>query len=302
MDFQRELVGSADQELTETVDAWVWDTALAPSSTELLEGTTEQSVEPYYQQKIDLTTGKIAGFEALLRWRHVTRGIQQPDTVAEAFKDYELATRIGELMQRRVFSDVRRWLDMGIPVGFVAINAAPVEFLRDDFAERLLGQMQEQKIPAHMIEVEVTEQVFFERGSEFVGRALRVLSHAGVRIALDDFGTGYSSLSHLRDYPVDVVKVDRSFIERVNLDPEVGAIVCAVIDLAKSLNLDVVAEGVETEEQSQFLIKRGCHLGQGFLFGKAVKAEQVPILVRSSKITSCTTLKESILPWMRRAG
>ena len=243
---------------------------------------TQKSVEPHYQQKIDLSTGRIAGFEALLRWRHASRGIQHPDTVAEAFKDYELAAKIGDLMQRRVFSDVRGWLDDGLPIGFVAINAAPVEFLRDDFAERLLARMQEKEIPPHLVEIEVTEHVFIERGSDLVGRALKVLSRLGVRIALDDFGTGYSSLSHLRDYPVDVVKIDRSFIDKVTTDDEVRAIVCAVIDLAKSLNIEVVAEGVETEAQKQLLIRQGCELGQGYLFGRAVEADEVPVLLQAA--------------------
>lgn len=241
---------------------------------------TQKSVEPHYQQKIDLRTGSIAGFEALLRWRHPRRGIQHPETVAEAFKEYELASRIGDLMQRRVFSDMRGWLDCNLPIGFIAINAAPVEFLRDDFAERLLARMQEQKIPPHLIEIEVTEHVFSDRGADFVGRALKMLSRAGVRIALDDFGTGCSSLSHLRDYPVDVVKIDRSFIEKVTTDDEVRAIVCAVIDLARSLNIEVVAEGVETEAQSQFLIHHRCELGQGYLFGRAIEADEVPILLQ----------------------
>ena len=243
---------------------------------------TPESVEPHYQQKIDLSTGRIAGFEALLRWRHVSRGIQQPDTVAEAFKDYELASKIGDLMQRHVFSDMRGWLDKGLPFGIIAINAAPVEFLRDDFAERVLARMQEYAIPPHLVEIEVTEHVFIARGSDLVGRALRVLSRAGVRIALDDFGTGYSSLSHLRDYPVDVVKIDRSFTDKITADPEVCAIVCAVLDLARSLNLEVVAEGVETYAQKRLLVEEGCGLAQGFLFGGAVGAAEVPQLLQSS--------------------
>src|SRR5699024_9081937 len=110
-----------------------------------------------------------------------------------AFKDYELASRIGELMQRRVFNDMQRWLSAGLPLGFVAINAAPVEFLRDDFAERLLASMRSHGIPPHLVEIEITEHAFLERGSDFVGRALKELSREGVRIALDDFGTGSSS-------------------------------------------------------------------------------------------------------------
>jgi diguanylate cyclase (GGDEF)-like protein/PAS domain S-box-containing protein len=240
---------------------------------------TEQSIEPHYQQKVDLRTGRITGFEALLRWHHARRGIQNPGSVAECFKDFELASRIGDLMQRQVFQDVRRWLDRDLPIGMVAINAAPVEFLRDDFAERFLARMEDSGVPPHLFELEITEHVFLVRGSDYVGRALKMLSSAGVRIALDDFGTGYSSLSHLRDYPVDVVKIDRSFIDRLSLDQEVRAIVRAVIDLTKSLSIEVVAEGIETVAQLTILKDFGCRMGQGYLFGRAVPAEQIPALI-----------------------
>jgi EAL domain-containing protein (putative c-di-GMP-specific phosphodiesterase class I) len=240
---------------------------------------TEASIEPHYQQKVNLQTGGIAGFEALLRWRHETRGLQLPHTVSEAFKDYELAAKIGHLMQHRVFRDLRGWLNSGLSVGFVAINAAPAEFLRDDYAELLLNRMQEYSIPPSLIEIEVTEHVFLARGADYVGRALKLLNEIGVRIALDDFGTGHSSLSHLRDYPVDVVKIDRSFVEKMTTDPEVRAIVSAMVDLARSLKIDVVAEGVETEEQRQQLIADGCRLGQGFFFGKPVASADIPNLL-----------------------
>src|SRR5206468_294481 len=130
-----------------------------------------------------------------------------PDTVCEAFKDYELAARIGELMQAKVATDVRSWLTAGLRFGRVSINAAPAEFLRDDYAERLLDRLERARVPTDRIEIEVTEHAFLERSAEQVARALRTLSAAGVSIALDDFGTGSSSLSHLRDFPVDVVKI-----------------------------------------------------------------------------------------------
>ncbi len=239
---------------------------------------SEKSVEPHYQQKVDLRTGRIVGMEALLRWRHGTLGLQLPNTVSEAFKDYELAAKIGDLMQHRVFSDMRSWQSENVPVGFVAINAAPAEFLRDDFAERLIARMEEHAIPPQLIEVEVTEHVFVNHCSGYVARALKLLSSAGVRIALDDFGTGHSSLSHLRDFPVDVVKIDRSFVEKMTFDAEVRAIVQAVLDLCGSLKIDVVAEGIETEVQRRLLLDDGCTLGQGFYFGKAIEADQVPDL------------------------
>tara|TARA_B100001057_G_scaffold492976_1_gene586510 strand:- start:714 stop:1949 length:1236 start_codon:yes stop_codon:yes gene_type:complete len=243
---------------------------------------SQKSVEPHYQQKVDLETGRVAGLEALLRWRHVTRGLQLPETVGEAFKDYELATRIGDLMQRQVLRDLQGWLNESLPVGFVAINAAPAEFLRDDFAEQLLRKIEEADVPASMLEIEVTEHVFLEGAAPYVARALDALNKAGVRIALDDFGTGYSSLSHLRDFPVDVVKIDRSFVSKMTSDMEVRSIVSAVIDLARSLNIDVVAEGVEDAAHVEVLLKEGCALGQGYYFGRAVEADEVPHLIRNA--------------------
>lgn len=240
---------------------------------------SDRSVDPHYQPKIDLRTGKVVGFEALLRWHDRRDGVQLPHTVAEAFRDYELASKIGDLMQRRVLADLRGWLRDGLPVGCIAINAAPAEFLRNDFAERLLARLQEHEIPPALIEVEVTEHVFLDRGLGFVARALEVLNENGVRIALDDFGTGYSSLSHLRDFPVDVVKIDRSFVEKVTSDGEARAIVSAVAALAKSLQIAVVAEGIETKRQWQALFDEGCPLGQGHYFGQAVSAGEVPGLL-----------------------
>jgi diguanylate cyclase (GGDEF)-like protein/PAS domain S-box-containing protein len=239
----------------------------------------DDAIEPHYQQKVDLKTGAIVGFEALLRFHHSHRGLQLPATVAEAFKDYGLASQMSAVMQNRVFADVQRWTEQRLPVGRISINAAPVEFLRDDFAERMIARMEARGIAPDLIELEVTEHVFLERGSDFVGRALRALHQRGVRIALDDFGTGYSSLSHLRDFPVDVVKIDRSFVEGMSSNAEMMAIVEAVIKLAANLAIEVVAEGIETEEQRRLLVSHGCPLGQGYLFGRPVAADMIGALV-----------------------
>jgi diguanylate cyclase (GGDEF)-like protein/PAS domain S-box-containing protein len=240
---------------------------------------SEQSVIPHYQQKVNLKTGRICGFEALLRWYYPGRGLQMPDTVAEAFKNYELASKIGELMQTKVLADIRNWQRAGVDFGTISINASPAEFLRDDYAEKLLARLGKSQVPGTLLEIEVTEHVFMDSSAQYVRRALHLLREAGITISLDDFGTGYSSLSHLRDFPVGVVKIDRSFTAKVTEEPEIASIVTAVIDLARSLSLDVVAEGVETGEQRQFLCERNCLLGQGFLFGRAVIADEVPVLL-----------------------
>lgn len=235
----------------------------------------DDAVEPYYQPKVRLDTGEVAGFEALLRWWSPGKGIQPPSSVAEAFNDYELSTKIGGFMQSRIFADMSEWLSAGLKLPPVSINAAPAEFLRDDYAERLLDRLGEAGIHASLIEVEITEHVLLERRSEQVVRALELLKQSGVRIALDDFGTGHSSLSHLRDFPVDVLKIDRSFVSRMLTRPRMLAIVQAITKLGPSLSLDIVAEGVETPEQLHALREAGCEFGQGYLFGKAMHSAEV---------------------------
>ncbi|HEY0147487.1 MAG TPA: EAL domain-containing protein [Allosphingosinicella sp.] len=244
---------------------------------------SEQSVVPFYQPKVRLCDGAPIGLEALLRWEHPTRGLQLPDTVAEAFKDYELASKIGDLMQRKVAGDIRKWSQAGLEFGRISINAAPAEFLRDDYAERLLQTLAETGVSPERLEVEVTEHVFLERSAQYVERALTLLNRAGITIALDDFGTGYSSLAHLRDFPVDVVKIDRSFVAKMVSDPEIAAIVSAVIDLSRSLAIDVVAEGIETPLQAKMLLEKGCFAGQGFAFGHPADAATAARAMRPRK-------------------
>lgn len=237
------------------------------------------AIVPHYQPKVQLADGKVVGFEALLRWRDTQGRMQSPATVLAAFKDYELATRIGETMRTKVLADMAQWLEAGLPALPVSLNAAPVEFLRDDYAENLLEQLQAYGLPTHLVEIEITEHILGERGSGFVIRALNLLKNAGVRIALDDFGTGHSSLAHLRDYPVDCLKIDCDFVRRIGEDPTILAIVQAVGQLGPNLKLDLVAEGVETEDQRRLLLAAGYRIAQGYLFGKASSAHTVAQLL-----------------------
>jgi diguanylate cyclase (GGDEF)-like protein/PAS domain S-box-containing protein len=239
----------------------------------------DDRIVPYYQPKLDLRTGAVTGFEALLRWRTPRGGIGTPASIEAAFEDLEVAAAISDRMIERVIGDMRGWLDKGVAFGSVAINASAAEFRRDTFAERLLEQMQEAKIPARFLQLEVTETVFLGRGAEYVHRALALLHARGVMIALDDFGTGYASLRHLKEFPVDKIKIDQSFVHGMASDPDDAAIIHAVINLGDSLGIRVVAEGIETEAQAHRLIELGCEYGQGFLFSKAVSARRVPALV-----------------------
>ena len=229
--------------------------------------TAERNVVPFYQPVVDLSSNQIIGFEALLRCAQAGR-FQSANVLEEAFADYEIATGLAGLMHRQVAADLSCWEKRGLKIGRIAINAAPAEFLRDDYAERFLAVVAENQLSGRYFTIEVTEHVFLGRSSEYVARAIGVLKAAGVQISLDDFGTGYSSLSHLRDLRVDTVKMDKSFIDKITDGGEAAAIVVAVLSLAKSLKIATVAEGVETEPQAQLLRSMGCDRAQGFFFGR----------------------------------
>jgi diguanylate cyclase (GGDEF)-like protein/PAS domain S-box-containing protein len=236
---------------------------------------------PFYQPKVRLSDGALSGFEALLRWRHDTLGIQGPDTIAAAFDDLTTATSLGERMLQRICADLVRWRDEGLTLRPVALNVSPAEFRRDDLFDRIMGQLHRHDLPAGLLELEVTETVFLGRGAEGVGDTLGAFHSAGVTVALDDFGTGYASLKHLREYPVDVIKIDRSFVAGLLTEPNDAAIVNAVLGLANQLGIAVVAEGVETAEQAAYLLARNCGNAQGYFFGRPMPADEARALIAS---------------------
>ena len=239
----------------------------------------EDRIEPFYQAKVQLDTRQLVGFEALLRWKDDEMNIHYPVTIVEAFNDYDLASKISEIIQTKIFKDISTWLSRGLKVVPISINASPVEFMRDDYAEHLLSRMNKYNIPAELIEVEITEHILSDRGSHYVIRALKKLHDAGLRIALDDFGTGYSSLTHLSDYPVDCLKIDYNFVNRLNEEKAINAIVEGITRLGPILSLDIIAEGIETDQQLECLKSLGCNFGQGFLFSQAICAESATRLL-----------------------
>lgn len=168
----------------------------------------------------------------------------------------------------------------GLPYGQVAINISAADFSDRCFAERLLDCLHHNAIPASRIQVEVTETVFLGRGAEHVEEALAVLSKEGVTIALDDFGTGYASLSHLKQFPVDILKIDRSFVKNIHTSPDDTAIVAAVVNLGRNLGVKSVAEGIETRAQHDAVVAMGCDFGQGFLYAPAKASPYVVSLLK----------------------
>jgi diguanylate cyclase (GGDEF)-like protein len=236
-------------------------------------------IVPGYQPKIDLRSGSVAGFEALVRLRAADGLEESSEMFLTAFGHRELAAAIGERMMTQVLDDVRSWCDAGLAFGRVAINSCAAEFASNDFAERMLGMLAARGIDPGLIELEVTEGIFLGRGSHHVARALALLSARGVRVALDDFGTGYASLSHLKQFPVDVLKIDRTFVRGVASDADDAAIVRALIGLGKSLGIETVAEGVETLEQARLVASWGCCTAQGYLYGAASSSRHVPAVL-----------------------
>jgi EAL domain-containing protein (putative c-di-GMP-specific phosphodiesterase class I) len=163
------------------------------------------------------------------------------------------------------------------------VNLSPAEFRHESLVSRVLERLHRARISTSRIELEVTETVFLGRGADSVAEALNVFSREGVKIALDDFGTGYASLTHLKAFPVDVIKIDRSFVSSLDTDPNDAAIIDAIVGLGHKLGMEIVAEGIETTVQAQYLLERGCEYGQGYLFGKAGPAATIPVIVTANR-------------------
>lgn len=245
----------------------------------LREAIFNHEIVPFYQPKVCLNTGKIVGFEALARWRHPTRGMLTPETFGSAFEDHELASEIGKLLMSIVATDLRQWLDDDVPFGRVALNLSPAEFIQPGMVDNMLRTLDWIKVPPRFLEIEVTETVLLGRNSDNVSKLLQQFRQHDIHVALDDFGTGYASLTHLKQFPVNHIKIDRSFVQNLESDPHDEAIIAAVIGLGKSLKLQVTAEGVETSGQAQRLHNLGCDHAQGYFYAKPAPACEVPALL-----------------------
>ena len=232
-------------------------------------------IVPYYQPKVRLRDGEVVGFEALLRWRDASGRVRLPEMLKAAFDDPALSTAISDQIIDQALDDIAGWLSQGIQFGSVAINAGASEFGGGSFADKLLEKLEDRRISPDCLQIEVTETVFLGRGAHHVARDLRALSEAGIAIALDDFGTGYASLAHLMQFPVDALKIDKSFIKELGRNDEAGAITKAIVNLGHSLGIEIIAEGVETSEQQLYLLGLGCQTGQGYLYSKAVPSGHV---------------------------
>ena len=232
-----------------------------------------------YQPKIDLTTRELIGTEALIRWRHPGLGMIAPSRFIPVAEESGMVGQIGEWVLRSACRQIRAWQDAGIAMP-VAVNVSARQFQQYDLAELVRTVLTEAAVAPRLLEIELTESAVMQDAEASV-ITLERLKTLGVQISIDDFGTGYSSLSYLKRLPLDQLKIDQSFVRDISSDPNDAAIVRAVITLARSLGMKVIAEGVETEAQLAFLNAYGCQYAQGYLFGQPMTAEEVLRRVRA---------------------
>jgi diguanylate cyclase (GGDEF)-like protein/PAS domain S-box-containing protein len=234
----------------------------------------------HYQPKVDLETGMITGAEALIRWRHPKRGLLFPKDFVPIAEDSGLIVPIGQWVVREACRQTRAWLDEGRRSMAVAINVSAVEFRDPRFLENVRTALNDNGLAARYLEIELTESSLMQH-AEYSAVTLQALKQLGVQVAIDDFGTGYSSLSYLRQFRIDALKVDQSFVHEISPDPVDTSIVSAVISMGRSLGHRVIAEGVETREQLAFLQAQRCAEGQGYYFSRPLVAEQFVALLET---------------------
>jgi diguanylate cyclase (GGDEF)-like protein/PAS domain S-box-containing protein len=238
----------------------------------------------HYQPKINLETGSIIGVEALIRWRHPQRGLVPPTQFIPVAEECGFIVPIGRWVLREACRQARMWQEWGLPPLRIAINISPVELRAKDFVAGVRGILAKTGLEARYLELELTE-TFLMQDSKSTVAVLKDLKDMGVHLALDDFGTGYSSLSYVKRFPIDTLKIDQSFVRDIVTDADDASIVSAVIGMGKSLHMRVVAEGVETREQLEFLQKHSCPFGQGYLFSPPLGAWEFAQLLGQSKRT-----------------
>ena len=236
----------------------------------------------HYQPRINLLTGKWSGVEALVRWQHSQHGLISPLTFIPLAEETGLIMQLGEWVLRNACNQLHRWHCEGIHLPRISVNVSPIQFRRQNIVELVKSAISEASLCTQALELEITESALMDNMEHAIS-TLRLLQDMGINISIDDFGTGYSSLSHLRTLPVNILKIDRSFVLNAHELKEDAQILSAIITMAHSLNLDVVAEGVECEEHEVLLFSQGCHETQGFFYARPMPANELVNMLRKNK-------------------
>jgi EAL domain-containing protein (putative c-di-GMP-specific phosphodiesterase class I) len=237
----------------------------------------------FYQPQIALSTGQLVGMEALLRWQHPESGLLSPSQFVAVAEEMNLIISIGEWVLRTACHQTQAWQAAGLLPIRISINVSSRQFKPVYWLQTIKNVLQESQLAPNYLELELTESVLMEEHNDNNNSIVAVLTELrtmGVQIAIDDFGTGYSSLSYLKRLPVNTLKIDRSFIQDINSNRDDAAIITAIIALAHSLHLSVVAEGVENKEQLTFLQSRQCEIVQGYLLSKPLSQEEMTKLLQ----------------------
>ena len=248
---------------------------------ELRNGLTNGEFEVYYQPQVSLKEGKITGVEALVRWRHGRRGMVEPREFLPLAEETGLILQIDEYVQQRAFHDVAAWQRAGLGNICLSVNLTAAQIEQEGFVERFMGALKASALPAECLKLEITENTLMQ-DIEVIIPKLKEIRRLGARIAIDDFGTGYSSLSYLQQFPINTLKIDRSFVGDIRSDQGGASIVDAIVAMARGLKMDLIAEGVENRTQLKYLQAHGCEEVQGFIFSPAIPAEDLIDLLKDN--------------------
>lgn len=252
----------------------------------MLEGALRQAVDHnhlvvYYQPQIDLQSNQIVGAEALLRWQHPDHGMIAPADFIPMAEETGLIVSMGEWVLRQACAQNKAWQQAGYPAIRIAVNMSARQFNQKDLVPMVRRVLADTGLAAEYLELEITESILMNNVDGAIERLME-LNELGVQLSIDDFGTGYSSLAYLKQFPIHYLKIDRSFVRDVMVDPNDAAIATTIIDLARNMNLKVIAEGIEEEDQRQFLEERGCGYGQGYLFSRPTDSNSFELLLQKS--------------------
>lgn len=259
-------------------------TSRLKTENELRRGLERGEITVFYQPVVDVASREIVGVEALARWLHPERGLVPPVDFIPLAEETGLIVALGERVLRNACAQAKAWLDAGLPSFYVAVNLSARQMEQPNLREIVLGALEESGLPPAALTLEITESVLMECAREPVG-ALDALRSLGVRLSIDDFGTGYSSLSYIKRFPIGMLKIDQSFVRGLPNSANDTGIATAIIAMAHNLGLEVIAEGVETRQQFEFLQQAKCTKLQGYLFSRPLPPDEVEILLRRGSIT-----------------